>query len=67
MGFAVCTNRSGYNKDGLILPPRVVVEIDDNLINIAKSLRNVYIVEISENIFKKTEVKKVKILENDSK
>jgi hypothetical protein len=60
--YVLYTGRNGYFKDGLNLPPKTVVEIPDNLVNQAKSIRGVLIVSLPV----KQELKKQKILENDS-
>lgn len=60
MAYAVYNGLNGYFKDGLNLPAKTVVEIPDDRVNEAKSIRGVLIVTIQ----KKEELKGVKIEEN---
>ena len=64
MAYVVYSGKNGYYKNELQLPPNQIVEIEDQLINQARGIKNVIIVSIPLG-YKLTQIeqKNVKILE----
>ena len=61
--YAIYSGKNGYHKDGLDLPPKTVVEIPDSMVNCAKGIRHVMVVNIDRKIIDNEVQKGVKILE----